>query len=215
MSTKFLFLWPFRAASTTALRALWHQWRLVTSWKSSKIWRSTTNNAISISNTFLLMTDSSQCAMIFPRCILPWILSPETSMYQKQKDSIELSRNDVGAISLWFLLSGFQSKWSLNYYIMSSSIWMHFHGLMVSPISDLSPTTIIKGMTVNYNLHFRMLYSEYAQTRDAIAMGPNKKMQGGVSFFSLTTGRIIDKSGTDFTLLPMPRPIWPEMPLRD
>ena len=36
-------------------------------------------------------------------------------------------------------------------------------------------------------------------------MGPNKNMQGGISFFSLTTGRIIDKSGTDFTPLPMPQ----------
>ena len=38
----------------------------------------------------------------------------------------------------------------------------------------------------------------------AIAMGPNKNMQGGVLFLRLTTGRMIDKNDTDFTPLLMP-----------
>ena len=55
----------------------------------------------------------------------------------------------------------------------------------------------------------------------AIAMGPNKNMQGGVSFLSLTTGWIINKNGTDFTPLPMPHDAvdrvayWPKMPHHD
>ena len=86
----------------------------------------------------------------------------------------------------------------------------------IDGISDLSPMTIIQGTIVDYNLHFRMLYGEYAQTRDAtdntmkprttsaIAMGPNRNFQG-VAFFSLTTERIFNRSGTDYTPLPMPQ----------
>ena len=82
--------------------------------------------------------------------------------------------------------------------------------------ADLSPYTIINGKIVDYNLHCRIPFGTYAQTRNptentmrsrttgAIAMGPSSNYQGGVIFFSLTTGKDLDRSGNDFTIAPMP-----------
>jgi len=65
---------------------------------------------------------------------------------------------------------------------------------------------IIEGVVIDYRLHFRVLYGEYLQTYkgtdntmsqrivDAIAMGPNSNLQGGIRYFSLDTGRILQQA---------------------
>ena len=80
----------------------------------------------------------------------------------------------------------------------------------------LSPYTILEGMVLDFNLHFQVIFGEYAQTYEgtdntprertigAIALGPSGNIQGGVRFFSLDTGEIINRSKVDYTLLPMP-----------
>ena len=87
-------------------------------------------------------------------------------------------------------------------------------------ISDeLSPTAIIEGHPLNYRLHFQVIFGEYAQTYEgtsntmkprtigAIALGPSGNLQGGVQFFSLNTGEIINRHKYDYTLLPMPEEV--------
>ena len=81
---------------------------------------------------------------------------------------------------------------------------------------DLSPMSIVEGIVLDYNLHFQVIYGEYAQTYEgtrndmtertvgAIALGPSGNLQGGVRFFSLTSGEVIVRSRKDYDLLPMP-----------
>ena len=45
------------------------------------------------------------------------------------------------------------------------------------------------------------------QTIGAIALGPSGNLQGGVRFFSLNTGKIINRHKNDYTLLPMPEEV--------
>ena len=86
-----------------------------------------------------------------------------------------------------------------------------------SGISDhMSPMTIVEGVKLDYNKHFKVIPGEYAQTFEgldntmkeqtigAIALGPAGNLQGGVQFFSLKTGRILNWSSKDFRLLPIP-----------
>ena len=86
-----------------------------------------------------------------------------------------------------------------------------------SGISDhMSPMTIVEGVKLDYNKHFKVILCEYAQTFEgldntmkkqtigAIALGPAGNLQGGVRFFSLKTGRILNRSSKDFRLLPIP-----------
>jgi hypothetical protein len=80
----------------------------------------------------------------------------------------------------------------------------------------LSPLSILEGVVLDYNLHFNVIFGEYAHTYDdttntmksrtvgAIALGPNGNLQGGVRFYSLVTGKILNRSRHDYTPLKMP-----------
>ena len=69
---------------------------------------------------------------------------------------------------------------------------------------------------LDYDTHFQVIFGEYAQTYEgtdntmqertvrAIALGPSGNLQGGVLFFSLDTGRVLNRAKTDYKLLPMP-----------
>ena len=80
-----------------------------------------------------------------------------------------------------------------------------------SGISDhMSPMTIVEGVKLDYSKHLKVIPGEYAQTFEgldntmkertigAIALGPAGNLQGGVRFFSLKTGRILNRSRKDF-----------------
>ena len=72
------------------------------------------------------------------------------------------------------------------------------------PEKTLSPYTIVQGKHLNINKHFQVMFEEYAQTYKgtdntmkpryvgAIALGPNGNAQGGVNFFSLYSGQLLD-----------------------
>ena len=60
----------------------------------------------------------------------------------------------------------------------------------------LSPLVIVEGVTLDFNLYFRVIFEEFVQTYegtknnmtprsvDAIALGPNSNLQGGIRYFS-------------------------------
>jgi hypothetical protein len=80
--------------------------------------------------------------------------------------------------------------------------------------SSLSPRTIITGQTVDFNRHCKYEFGQYVQTHEqhdnsmsprtigALAMRPTGNAQGNYYFFSLSTGRIINRAHA--TQLPMP-----------
>ena len=80
---------------------------------------------------------------------------------------------------------------------------------------DLSPYTIVQGKVVDYNLHWKVAFRSYAQTRNlttndmrahtagAIAMGPSTNFQGGVEFYSLELAKTLNRSNNYYTLAPM------------
>ena len=69
---------------------------------------------------------------------------------------------------------------------------------------------------MDYNLHFRVIYGEFLQTYegtkndmtprtvDAIAMGPNGNLQGGIRCMSLGSGRFLDRQWKDVEIYKMP-----------
>jgi hypothetical protein len=82
-------------------------------------------------------------------------------------------------------------------------------------VSDtLSPQTIVTGQTVDYNRHCKYEFGQYIQSHEqhnnsmaprtigALAMRPMGNAQGNYYFFSLSTGRIINRAHA--TKLPMP-----------
>jgi hypothetical protein len=83
-------------------------------------------------------------------------------------------------------------------------------------LQHLSPMNIVEGVTLDYNKHFQVIFGEYAQvfkgtdntmkerTVGAKAVGPTGNLQGGVSFLSIHTGRILDQGKKDYQLLKMP-----------
>ena len=89
-----------------------------------------------------------------------------------------------------------------------------------SGISDhMSPMTIVEGVKLDYNKHFKVIPGEYAQnfedsdntmkkrTIGAIALGPSGNLQGGVQCFSLKSRLILNQNSKDFRLLPIPADI--------
>jgi hypothetical protein len=84
----------------------------------------------------------------------------------------------------------------------------------VSPF--LSPMTILEGVVLDYNLHFQVIFGEYAHTYEettnnmkrrtvgAVALGPTGNLQGGIRFYSLCTGRILQRDKNSYTPLKMP-----------
>ena len=87
----------------------------------------------------------------------------------------------------------------------------------VSPF--LSPLTILEGVVLDYNLHFQVIFGEYAHTYEvttntmkrrtvgAIALGPTGNLQGGIRFYSLVTGKILQRDKHSYTPLKMPEDV--------
>ena len=80
----------------------------------------------------------------------------------------------------------------------------------------LSPLTIVEGVAVDYNLHFQVMFGEFVQTYegtrndvtlraiDALGLGPNGNLQGGVRCFSLGTGRALHRQRQDVEVYKIP-----------
>ena len=81
----------------------------------------------------------------------------------------------------------------------------------------MSPRTLLTGLTMNYNRHCRLEFGEYVQTHEehdnslnphsigALALRPTGNVQGGYFFFSLTTGKVINRMR--WTPIPMPKEV--------
>jgi hypothetical protein len=103
---------------------------------------------------------------------------------------------------------------SLVEMINASVFWLNAfpHRLGFSP--TLSPRTIITGKHVDYNRHCRYEFGQYVQTHEehgnsmqcrtigALALRPTGNDQGNFLFFSLSTGRLLNR--VHATSLPMP-----------
>jgi hypothetical protein len=75
---------------------------------------------------------------------------------------------------------------------------------------------LFNGLAIEY---FQVIFGEYAQafegtdntmkehTVGAIALGLTGNLQGGVSFFSIHTGRVLDRGKKDYQLLKMPQDV--------
>ena len=80
----------------------------------------------------------------------------------------------------------------------------------------LSPLTIVEGTTLDFNLHFRVIFGEFVQTydgtnnamslrsTDAIALSPNSNLQGGIICFSLATGKMFQRQWQDVEIYNIP-----------
>ena len=78
----------------------------------------------------------------------------------------------------------------------------------------MSPRTIITGRHVDYNKHCKYEFGQYVRVYDqhdnttyrrttvALALRPTRNAQGNFYFFSLTTGRVLNR--VHATPLPMP-----------
>ena len=79
---------------------------------------------------------------------------------------------------------------------------------------DYSPRELITGVAIDYLKHCTLEYGAYAQVHEehdnsmaartvgAIAMRPTGNVQGGYWFYSLNTGRMLNRN--NWTELPMP-----------
>ena len=80
----------------------------------------------------------------------------------------------------------------------------------------LPPVKNLEGIALDYNLHFQVIFGEYvhmynstdntmkSRTTGAIALGPSGNLQGGVSFYSLTTGKILHRTKEYYDSMKMP-----------
>ena len=83
----------------------------------------------------------------------------------------------------------------------------------------LPPLTIVEGLTLDYCLLFRVIYGEHVQTYegtrndmtartvDALALGPNINVQGGIRCYSIGTGRVLQRQWRDVEVTKMPKSI--------
>jgi hypothetical protein len=77
-----------------------------------------------------------------------------------------------------------------------------------------SPRTIVTGLRIDYTKHCKLEFGSYVQTHEehdnsmstrttgALALRPTGNNQGGYYFFSLTTGRVLNRN--NWTSIPMP-----------
>ena len=66
----------------------------------------------------------------------------------------------------------------------------------------ISPLTIVEGLLLDYNLHFRLIYGEFVQTFegsnntmephtvDSVGLGPAGNLQGGLRCFSMVSVKV-------------------------
>jgi hypothetical protein len=99
----------------------------------------------------------------------------------------------------------------------SSVFWLNAFPNTRGVSHTLSPRTIVTGQTVDFNRHCTHQFGEYVQTHEehnnsmasrtigALAMRPTGNAQGSFYYFSLSTGRIINRRHA--TKLPMPEDV--------
>ena len=98
--------------------------------------------------------------------------------------------------------------------LYAANYWLNMFPRKGGISKTMSPRTLLTGMTMNYNRHCRLEFGEYVQTHEehdnslnprtigALALRPTGNAQGGYFFFSLTTGKVINRMR--WTTIPMP-----------
>jgi hypothetical protein len=98
--------------------------------------------------------------------------------------------------------------------VSTSNFWLNIYPPKDGVSRSINPRELITGIKIDYNKHIRAEFGEYVQvheehdnsmqarTTGAIATRPTGNAQGGHLFYSLTTGRMLDRQ--KWTPLPMP-----------
>jgi hypothetical protein len=98
--------------------------------------------------------------------------------------------------------------------VSTCNFWLNIYPPKDGVSRNINPRELITGVQIDYNKHIRAEYGEYVQvheehdnsmktrTTGAIATRPTGNVQGGHWFYSLTTGRMLDRMR--WTPLPMP-----------
>jgi hypothetical protein len=98
--------------------------------------------------------------------------------------------------------------------VHASNFWLNMFPAHDGVSASQSPCRIMTGQQGDYALHCGLQYGEYVQvheshdnsmntrTTGAIVLRPTGNVQGGLFFFSLMTGKCLDRF--DWTRLPMP-----------
>ena len=99
--------------------------------------------------------------------------------------------------------------------LYAANYWLNMFPRKGGISQTMSPCTLLTGLTMNYNRHCRLEFGEYVQTHEehdnslnphtigALALRPTGNVQGGYFFFSLTTGKVINRM--HWTTIPMPK----------
>jgi hypothetical protein len=101
--------------------------------------------------------------------------------------------------------------------VQSSVFWLNMFPPKDGVSTTISPRELLTGLKIDYNKHCKIEYGSYVQvhedhdnsmqtrTTGAIALRPTGNSQGGYYFFSLTTGRRLNRN--NWTELPMPQDV--------
>ena len=101
--------------------------------------------------------------------------------------------------------------------VSTCNFWLNVYPPKDGVSREINPRELITGVKIDYNKHIRAGFGDYVQvheehdnsmqtrTTGAIATKPTGNAQGGFWFYSLTTGRMLDR--TRWTALPMPQDV--------
>ena len=101
--------------------------------------------------------------------------------------------------------------------VYAANYWLNMFPRPGGISKTLSPRTLLTGQTWSYTTHCKLEFGDYVQTHEehdnsmatqtigAIALCPTGNTQGGYFFFSLTTGRVLNRGR--WTNLPMPNEV--------
>jgi hypothetical protein len=107
--------------------------------------------------------------------------------------------------------------------VSTCNFWLNIYPPKDGISRSINPRELITGIKIDYNKHIRAEFGEYVQvheehdnsmqtrTTGAIATKPTGNTQGGHWFYSLTTGRMLDRK--HWTALPMPTEVITRMNL--
>ena len=101
--------------------------------------------------------------------------------------------------------------------VYATNYWLNMFPRKGGVSKTLSPHALLTGQTWSYTTHCKLEFGDYVQTHEehdnsmaartigAIALHPTGNTQGGYFFFSLTTGRVLNRGR--WTSLPMPNKV--------
>ena len=101
--------------------------------------------------------------------------------------------------------------------VYAANYWLNMFPRQGGISKTLSPRALLTGQTWSYTTHCKLEFGDYVQTHEehdnsmatrtigAIALRPTGNTQGGYFFFSLSTGRVLNRGR--WTSLPMPNEV--------